>query len=252
MCGERFPASSPQTSQPGSAPRVRGTGSRPLIQRAADRFSPACAGNGTPGPMSGSLNAGSAPRVRGTDRLPAPIVHRVAVQPRVCGERWVHDEDAAKTPAVQPRVCGERRDCSGVIAAPFRFSPACAGNGRRARRITRRMPGSAPRVRGTAGDLPVADVRPRFSPACAGNGPARRSNTQMTTVQPRVCGERLLAKRRSVEPRRFSPACAGNGATLRYRPGDGDRFSPACAGNGQRCAGGVVAAVQPRVCGERS
>ncbi len=132
--------------------------------------------------------------------------------------------------------------------------------------------GSAPRARGTVVEDGAAVAAGRFSPACAGNGAPSRLLMIVTTVQPRVRGERdshfeHLATSHGSAPRargtdcyalgvrhgeRFSPACAGNGwgggasrqpvngsaprargtAPRRLHDRAPGRFSPACAGNG--------------------
>ncbi len=154
------------------------------------RFSPACAGNGEPG-----------------SRRPPPP----PVQPRVCGERASAVAIPAYSVGSAPRVRGTGFG-SGVVLLIQRFSPACAGNGRRRRCFPRSravqprvcgerdailsdgatMDGSAPRVRGT-GCRPVRPRQPaRFSPACAGNGSRSSRPADRRAVQPRVCGERAL------------------------------------------------------------
>ncbi len=52
--------------------------------------------------------------------------------------------------------------------------------------------GSAPRVRGTGATKAAAEMAGRFSPACAGNGSRSTIARRPTTVQPRVCGERII------------------------------------------------------------
>ncbi len=66
VCGERNVMASAVPLAAGSAPRVRGTGCRTSAPAAARRFSPACAGNGSPRALRG---------------------WQCPVQPRVCGER---------------------------------------------------------------------------------------------------------------------------------------------------------------------
>ena len=174
----------------------------------------------------------------------------IAVQPRVCGgtppqvQRCVlglrfspacagnasRQQSGLRDPAVQPRVCGER-DQAAILEK-------CAS-------------GSAPRVRGT----PAKDARDtcerRFSPACAGNAASIASSRRWTTVQPRVCGERVM-------PRLDLPATRGSAPRVRGTHVVGDetediaRFSPACAGNATpRSWRPGSTTVQPRVCGER-
>ena len=188
MCGERGTNLSGPRSPTGSAPRVRGTGDRREVHARRGRFSPACAGNG------------------GTRFFYWPIR---SVQPRVCGERSVTGSLSSSSSGSAPRVRGtesaHRPDCRLA-----RFSPACAGNGsprtpllrstavqprvcgerRTARSDHPAWGGSAPRVRGTVSERRSRIVTDRFSPACAGNGAHLPSLIAVSTVQPRVCGER--------------------------------------------------------------
>ena len=233
----------------GSAPRVRGTG-RSLGRRLrAARFSPACAGNGSP--------RGRRPRWW-------------SVQPRVCGERALRQVPRARVRGSAPRVRGT--DPALPRRRPLeRFSPACAGNGgqcakRRShaavqprvcgeRGVESLLPhppgGSAPRVRGTGACRAIRPRRGRFSPACAGNGSISTTPTGILPVQPRVCGERDQEARRLIRRHGSAPRVRGT-ALDGLLSEDGHRFSPACAGNGSPCRGPRRStAVQPRVCGER-
>ena len=175
-------------STAGSAPRVRGTDAQQCRRLLCARFSPACAGNGF---------------------LRRAKTQRVAVQPRVCGERSPSGPWCQRRRGSAPRVRGTGHQ-PDQRRSSVRFSPACAGNGsvRRTmmsshavqprvcgeRQVFRSMPsrvfGSAPRVRGTATMVDTVQDAIRFSPACAGNGQKKRSKSTTRTVQPRVCGER--------------------------------------------------------------
>ena len=135
----------------GSAPRVRGTPRNRLQLRKSSRFSPARAGN--------SLMTGWEP-FSGT------------VQPRACGELSAASKHKAATDGSAPRVRGTQKATS-VAKTGTRFSPARAGNSlvRFARTLPRAVQpracgelpgsrgrsgagsGSAPRVRGTLGQI---------------------------------------------------------------------------------------------------
>ena len=148
VCGERdfLPASDAFTD--GSAPRVRGTHPMYSAVTAKNRFSPACAGNAQKLKPNSPLlpvqprvcgerrrvlhelpkQHGSAPRVRGTHRISrfcrwrprfspacagnarniAISLSFFAVQPRVCGERWVVSRSHALAAGSAPRVRGTR------------------------------------------------------------------------------------------------------------------------------------------------
>ena len=133
--------------------------------------------------------------------------------------------------AVHPRVCGERVIPRGLPAT---------------------VPGSSPRVRGTAGTAFRRRPRRRFIPACAGNGPSIRPAVLAGSVHPRVCGEREKALGLKTSVTGSSPRVRGTagGQVPGARAG---RFIPACAGNGtEDSPGSMILAVHPRVCGERS
>ena len=112
--------------------------------------------------------------------------------------------------------------------------------------------GSSPRVRGTRPRLPPGAHRVRFIPACAGNAPPVCPCARITTVHPRVCGERSRIDK-------VWPASVGSSPRVRgTRGGTAQqtywrRFIPACAGNASApAAGRTQSPVHPRVCGERS
>ena len=111
--------------------------------------------------------------------------------------------------------------------------------------------GSAPRVRGTEDLEQLGEGDQRFSPACAGNGVSNLARAMMSSVQPRVCGERSVTADNVALPSGSAPRVRGTerGRDAAYAE---HRFSPACAGNGMPSAACITpASVQPRVCGER-
>ncbi len=247
--GERSWIRVRRARQPGSSPPARGTARSTTGRRVPSRFIPACAGNG--------------PHIsRGRD---SPAVH-----PRLRGERMIdpfqHADGSGSSPPARgtayPRR-GERPEC--------RFIPACAGNGpvrlsmvsthpvhprlRGERTVTinadDRIVGSSPPARGTGAHPVRGGGDFRFIPACAGNGDSGAVVRAMTSVHPRLRGERMNiqltfgAFTGSSPPARGTVAPGADGAGPR-------RFIPACAGNG--CAGARPArsgSVHPRLRGER-
>ena len=167
VCGEHSIHARCDRRHLGSAPRVRGTRGPLRPHRTCDRFSPACAGNTSSrvsavatapvqprvcGEHLGRHGApdawfGSAPRVRGTPASLADVGEFLrfspacagntngssvpaapwSVQPRVCGEHVVLDNDPQARSGSAPRVRGTRVELP-TQNAPRRFSPACAGN----------------------------------------------------------------------------------------------------------------------------
>jgi hypothetical protein len=107
VCGERMANGNYSFHMNGSAPRVRGTEGWRAGALIPQRFSPACAGNGKNG---------------------APGMLPIAVQPRVCGERFISSIGIIFHYGSAPRVRGTALTLMAK-AAYDRFSPACAGNG---------------------------------------------------------------------------------------------------------------------------
>ena len=111
--------------------------------------------------------------------------------------------------------------------------------------------GSSPRVRGTLRSRSHPLSSWRFIPACAGNARVLATPLDLTTVHPRVCGERANYQTESQRRTGSSPrvrgtrrVCWGRDCTL--------RFIPACAGNAPPSQYGPrTESVHPRVCGER-
>ena len=309
MCGERTARIRCGPRACGSSPRVRGTRNFQFGHALLERFIPACAGNASaatrPAParpvhprVCGErvscvpavvTGAGSSPRVRGTRRhsrarrrghrfIPACAGNadgwrnaygRMAVHPRVCGERPSAGIPTWASGGSSPRVRGTPVQRPPTIR-DRRFIPACAGNasstgasralrtvhprvcGERRGGVRPGAPhGSSPRVRGTPRGRPAGRSLIRFIPACAGNAAARPTAGGAQTVHPRVCGERGIAVQGSRPAVGSSPRVRGTPALGRGRVLP-RRFIPACAGNAiRRRRPPVRAAVHPRVCGER-
>ncbi len=247
-CGEHAARMRGKSSLIGSAPRMRGTRRRRDRAAATDRFSPAHAGNTSAIVRNGSTGP---------------------VQPRACGEHrsatpWMTPESGSA-----PRMRGTLRQ--GQARHPVRrFSPAHAGNTRRAtdeidRRAVQpracgehhrvpagacRMIGSAPRMRGTRPTISTDILSFRFSPAHAGNTSAFLVHLPGRTVQPRACGEH--AARSWLRCTALGSAPRMRGTLLGGERGERRRrFSPAHAGNTRaRTRACFPSPVQPRACGE--
>ena len=249
VCGERVWRTFSALSRAGSSPRVRGTADAAPVAEIAERFIPACAGNGPAAPLAADpapvhprvcgerapglslalIEGGSSPRVRGTARASAPGRAGRWFIP-ACAGNGDCGLARGRDWTVHPRVCGERASSAADAARPF---------------------GSSPRVRGT--DLPDGAARDarRFIPACAGNGREGAAHPAVDPVHPRVCGERLGVDPRQIRVDGSSPRVRGTGAGRGQRAARA-RFIPACAGNGgSTLAGRTSTTVHPRVCGER-
>ena len=186
---------------------MRGTRKMPNETFRRDRFIPAYAGNafgdgfqrgkqsvhprvcgeraGVPTPIV--VVNGSSPRMRGTppERMSVQVDRRFI--PAYAGnagrlQSWLN------CPTVHPRVCGERRA----------VDPSHLYDG-----------GSSPRMRGTpaAGRRRTPDIR--FIPAYAGNANAVVLKALLTSVHPRVCGERSICPKNSSSVSGSSPRMRG-------------------------------------------
>ena len=208
-CGERSICGDDCSLPSGSSPRVRGTVLAADKMSNGKRFIPARAGNGY---HAARRDIGQ------------------SVHPRACGERSRARSINSGSIGSSPRVRG-----TVVVSTSAwwlcRFIPARAGNGRprstcsglatvhpracgergspRCRRCS--IPGSSPRVRGTASRLRASPRRHRFIPARAGERPTcRRDCCPLTGSSPRVRGTARRPRPRQ-RLRRFIPARAGNG-----------------------------------------
>ena len=166
-CGEQARRTARWGRDPGSSPRMRGTGPAGLVDHRRRRFIPAHAGN----------------RIASSTG-----VHGRAVHPRACGEqqKGMTIEDAADGSSPRMRGTGPER-CRG--RARLRFIPAHAGNSSPRQRWLKPLAvhpracgeqrpfvgwvggaaGSSPRMRGTVLDDGHPDPDQRFIPAHAGN-----------------------------------------------------------------------------------
>ena len=167
MCGEQDILRHKFRNHLGSPPRVRGTARLAHIQRDRAGITPACAGNrrkfNAPiaengdhprvcGEQVSSYPAhrdrlGSPPRVRGTAKRGLPHKAHGGITPACAGNRCKITR-YKHIPPDHPRVCGEQT------------SWGTGGN---------TLPGSPPRVRGTAWDELSDYTWNRITPACAGN-----------------------------------------------------------------------------------
>ena len=172
------------------------------------------------------------------------------------------------------RQVDERREAAcPIIRAPdwtARISPACAGNTSAAGRAPAalpdqprvrgehipnaeavvKLPGSAPRARGTHISAGSPGRRRRISPACAGNTPGCDSTPTPAPDQPRVRGEHTSTASGRAVTTGSAPRARGTlDDVVRRLPIQ--RISPACAGNTASPTMIVtLTSDQPRVRGE--
>ena len=146
MCGEKVSAQQTSNYILGSPPRVRGKVFYNSNVCTHAGITPACAGK----------------RTREKEKRRCAWDH-----PRVCGEKLVLGQLAARGIGSPPRVRGKGRQIV-VEELVHGITPACAGKSCPSRRQSTRRGGSPPRVRGK-GRIPthIGALR-RITPACAG------------------------------------------------------------------------------------
>ena len=194
MCGEKIDGPQVWYTPMGSPQRVRGKEKPVLPVSAQQGITPACAGKS---------------RQRHLLRPDARD------HPRVCGERSARPEKSASKVGSPPRVRG-KVEAPTAKAACARITPACAGKSETPRpsryqlrdhprvcgekRVQRgdvdQCSGSPPRVRGKAHHIILVLLVCRITPACAGKRSSTRNLTGCLKDHPRVCGEKVYAKRR--------------------------------------------------------
>ena len=180
-------------------------------------------------PLSCVTSAGSSPRMRGTGRPPCDGGRARRFIPAHAGNSIARARTQRSSP-VHPRACGEQMG----------FSPG-----------TRRLAGSSPRMRGTAGTEVDAEEMRRFIPAHAGNRPGVWRGWSRPPVHPRACGEQAYGVQRKADGGGSSPRMRGT-VQVGIRGLVGHRFIPAHAGNSTTGNVRVVLyAVHPRACGEQ-
>ena len=216
----------------------------------------------------------SAPRF-----IPAPAGNRLTsffpgpwqtIHPRACGEQVIGNAGGTALVGSSPRLRGT------VLGQQFRlalarFIPAPAGNSRLARKkctdsavhpracgeqavqgwCGSSLPGSSPRLRGTAIAATALIRKDRFIPAPAGNSRRPRPRRPAWSVHPRACGEQLFISSGMYSQAGSSPRLRGTDNLIERASGKA-RFIPAPAGNSVFSTQTAARLpVHPRACGEQ-
>ena len=213
----------------GSSPLARGTPHGTDADRRQHRFIPACAGNAT-------ARWSSAPRV--------------AVHPRLRGERTITQDGAYEDVGSSPLARGTRL----ARIAPQEARPVHPRlRGERIDPTTRvvSVDGSSPLARGThQNDVTDRGIY-RFIPACAGNARVAGTLPGACPVHPRLRGERRSRLHLDRKVDGSSPLARGT-QLLDSLASTLLRFIPACAGNAaDQASHGCGPPVHPRLRGER-
>ena len=236
MCGEKRQDIAVSVTLAGSPPHVRGKDADPVIERAVQGITPACAGKSHAGCGYG----------------PGQGDH-----PRMCGEKMERSVKSGSVPGSPPHVRG--KEAGTCLADEVQgITPACAGKsscvlvgpssdwdhprmcGEKQLNQLQAMAqqGSPPHVRGKA--LPCAGlaVQGGITPACAGKRRATRFFASRNRDHPRMCGEKIWfccnRQRKAGSPPHvrgkdgdalmlqaghwITPACAGKSSTSWNRP----------------------------------
>ena len=113
------------------------------------------------------------------------------------------------------------------------------------------IPGSPPRVRGTAGFHFVFPHSRRITPACAGNSYPPHFMIFPMLDHPRVCGEQSRARGKRLFAIGSPPRVRGTATPVARQPRS-HGITPACAGNSQALTLDLMRDEDhPRVCGEQ-
>ena len=193
---------------------------------------------------------------------------RSAVYPRVCGGTFLWRSHQQIAGGLSPRVRGNLCMLTPTWSAA-RSIPACAGEpvARAAywgegwvyprvcggtRRDCHRalsLTGLSPRVRGNRISRRNRSVNPRSIPACAGEPPRMAASSAASAVYPRVCGGTRVGGKDDRPARGLSPRVRGNRPFVGYS-GQTLRSIPACAGEPATSPVDTgLLRVYPRVCG---
>ena len=151
---------------------------------------------------------GSSPRVRGTEHSDIRGKSFIRFIPAGAGNSQQNPGFRQRL-TVHPRGCGEQRICATVLPG---------------------MPGSSPRVRGTAAVGNVRTVAARFIPAGAGNRRICSPLVDIKPVHPRGCGEQAVSRSTRTWFAGSSPRVRGTVIAILARVAI-RRFIPAGAGN---------------------
>ena len=154
------------------------------------------------------FSPGSPPRVRGTVLSISISMLLLGITPACAGNRYscLFIKTFSRD---HPRVCGEQ-------SALASNSPS--------------IPGSPPRVRGTAMARLHGEYVKRITPACAGNSLNPPFGISSYKDHPRVCGEQPMGRPRGGRGKGSPPRVRGTALFPRHHL-TSSRITPACAGN---------------------
>ena len=154
-----------------------------------------------------SSQRGSSPHMRGTHLVRMTQADHVRFIPAYAGNARAACSVSRRC-SVHPRMRGERMRCNTLMMSP---------------------PGSSPHARGTLLFVDSTGPAVRFIPACAGNARITPVLLSLTTVHPRMRGERILRGKKDATFIGSSPHARGTLCTLRV-PGLGQTVHPRMRG----------------------
>ena len=168
------------------------------------------------------------PRVRGLPIVVDDGVERRRYNPACAGTTALRAA-ARERSAIQPRVCGDYRTTM-LSATPWLDT--------------------TPRVRGLPSSTVSRLYAVRYNPACAGTTRACHPARCLQPIQPRVCGDYIIAKLFYDIASDTTPRVRGLRGAMSHRLLR-CRYNPACAGTTDRRRPLLDALmIQPRVCGD--
>ena len=176
-----------------------------------------------------------------------PDLRRIGLSPRVRGNPPA--TPSAWPPARSIPACAGEPPPLRPLTAPTRVYPrVCGGTSRRAR-LSRRLMGLSPRVRGNPGVCADCRTAGGSIPACAGEPLQAVASPARSTVYPRVCGGTGSAGIPCAGLSGLSPRVRGNHYVKCLSQALAWSI-PACAGEPRSSAyPAALTAVYPRVCG---
>jgi len=231
--GERKPQLDTAIYCCGPSPRVRGEPAARLLPWPRRTGHPRVCGENQGGPCLDRMGSRAIPACAERTSVLAPaMMHDAGPSPRVRGELGCACAQSL-TGSGHPRVCGENASPGAPAGAGSRAIPACAGRTAAMARISARIFGPSPRVRGER--------------------PAGKAVHRRWSGHPRVCGENGTATPRTRRLRSGHPRMCGENDQARLPPRGLQRAIPACAGRTcEGCADELIyRGPSPRVRGER-
>ncbi len=213
---------------PGSSPRARGALDLQAGELRPVGIIPACAGSTAAWPAR-AFSRRDHPRVRGEHRIASLSSRgRAGSSPRARGAQ-TQGAEGGPTPGIIPACAGST--AVWPLSGRFRRDhPRVRGEHSRSSTSRCSIAGSSPRARGAQVRIRGDGVAAGIIPACAGSTPSPRRAAPTARDHPRVRGEHLMPRIRTIKPEGSSPRARGAHALVDALM-DAHGIIPACAGS---------------------